>query len=429
MLAPADASIVARERQMPALGILLDEERFAETLGGMLPDAGIESAHARYVRYKPATSCLVAYTLHARGMEVPCYARCHDIRRRQKATGVVRRRIHPSVLGDGVVVDEEHALAVHIFPNDHEIRAMRIFDAQRLGQRLRRIMGGRSEFNEGTLEILRYKPERRVVARVDLGGRPVGALRLYPEASFGDARERAWSFASRGVLCIPRIIGESHRYCSLVHEWIEGTPLAKALANLDTALPELEMCGRALAELHAQRPALHAMLTPADTCAVLEGAAIGAVTLAPTLTPRIRALCERLCDAVMDHPWQSRAIHGDFTDDQVISMRDACAIVDFDRACYGDPLLDLGAFGAGLIAMEVRGELAPDLARAALAQVARGYRVSTGLDTRELGTFVAASLLRVLSEPFRLRMPDWDREMDVLLEHAEHLVAGRFIDV
>ncbi len=419
MLAPADARVVARERRMPALGILLDEDRFRRALREMMPDAPIESACARYVRYKPATSCLVAYTLEAGGREVPCYAQCHDIRRRGKATGAGRRRIHPSVLGEGVVVDEERALAVHIFPNDHEIRAMRIFDPQRLGQRLRRIMGGRDEFREGSLHILRYKPERRVVARVDLHERPRGVLRLYPEHAFEDARVRSLAFVGRGVLRVPRVVGDSHRYCSIVHEWVEGVPLTRALG--DGAM--LEMAGQALGELHAQRPALHDMLTPEDTCRLLEGSAIGAVTLVPTLTPRVRALCDRLCAAVMDHPWQSRAIHGDFSDDQVICADDACALVDFDRACWGDPLLDLGAFGAALIAREVRDEIDADSARRALASLAGAYRRRSGQDLRSLGVFVSASLLRLLSEPFRLRRPAWEIEMERLLEHAERLAS------
>ncbi len=419
MLAPADASIVSRERQMPALGILLDEERFVESLRELMAGAPIEDAQARYVRYKPATSCLVAYVLRSGGMEIPCYAQCHDIRRRSKATGAVRRRIHPSVLGEGVVVDEDRAMAVHIFPNDHEIRAMRIFDPERLGQRLRRIMGGREEFREGTLHILRYKPERRVVARVDLRERARGVLRLYPESAFEEARSRAWAFVGRGVLRVPRVVGDSHRYCSIVHEWIDGEALGRMLRDSAT----LELTGRALAELHAQRPPLHAMLTPEDTCRLLEGSAIGAVTLAPTLTPRVRALCDRLCGAIMDHPWQSRAIHGDFSDDQVICSDGSCAIVDYDRACWGDPLLDLGSFGASLIARRVRGEIDSGLAHGALSAVARAYHARSGIDLRSLGMFVSASLLRLLNEPFRLRRPGWEDEMERLLEHAERLAA------
>jgi hypothetical protein len=108
----ADRALVAREPRLPGLAVLLDDDAFAELLATRLPHAGIRSAHATYVRYKPGTSCLVSYRVRTGAGERIVHARAE----RDDAAGRLRQLATlagaPSSLGPGALVVPEGALAV-----------------------------------------------------------------------------------------------------------------------------------------------------------------------------------------------------------------------------------------------------------------------------------------------------------------------------
>ena len=423
-----DTNLMLQEATMPGLGLLLDDSRMTEFLCRSFPGHEISSVRSCYARYKPGTSCIVSYRVRADGKQILLYARCHDSQGAAKLDSALERRPIPGPLGDGIIVDEAVATTVYVFPNDHNIRAMRIFGEDRRRGRLRRIMPAHPDLARCDLKLLRYKPERRAVARLNLRRVPRATIRMYPASFFPDARERAWAFSSQGSLRIPTVIGDSSRYCAIAYEWIDRIPLTELLNDPPAFIAEVERAGDALASLHRQRPALHSMYTAGDMCTAIESSVTLAKRLAPKIADRAQSLCDKLLPALMTHPWTSNAVHGDFSPDQVLCDEHHVSIIDFDRAGYGDPLLDIGSFGAQLILLEAEGKLAPSRAEACLQHLCEGHRAGWSADDRSVRLFTACALMRLLPEPFRYRKRRWAEKMAKLLERAEGLWISEVVD-
>ncbi len=428
MLNRGDASVVQRDPHMPGLGVLLDAKRFGELLRELRPEYEIGPARARYIRYKPQTSCIAAYRVRVDGKKVEMYARCHAMDGSVKVDAFLERRPRPGPLGDGVMIAPDRGVVIHVFPNDRHIRAMRLFESEPSRRRMSRILPAHRDLWRGSLKLLRYKPERRAVARV-VRGDPKATLRMYPHATFAAARVRAWAFTSEGSLWIPPVIGDSGRYCTIANEWFEGRSLLEVIQDPTVAPDELGRVGEALAQMHRQRPSLQSMHTAGDLCAAIDGSAEMVAALVPALGERVRMLCARLSDALGEYPWRSHAVHGDFTPDQVLLSDNKVAILDFDRAGYGDPLLDLGSFAGSLLVRQGEGELAPERVDACMDHLMRGLCGRAAPDERNLRLFTTCALVRLLPEPFRYRVKNWPKEIATLLENAERMWAAEAVDV
>ena len=73
-LAMGDAWLVEQDVNLPGLELLLDTSRFVQRIALCQPQQSITHGRAYYVRYKPGTSCLVAYQLVADGEPLWVYA-------------------------------------------------------------------------------------------------------------------------------------------------------------------------------------------------------------------------------------------------------------------------------------------------------------------------------------------------------------------
>ena len=124
-----------------------------------------------------------------------------------------------------------------------------------------------------------------------------------------------------------------------------------------------------------------------------------------------------------DHIW---IIGGDsFPDNVRRDARCAVGIVDFDRAGFGDPAIDLGAFAADLEYHTICSGLDLDRAQESLLAFRRGY--ATGSDSAagaQLPTFEALSLLKLAAQPFRHRRPDWPELLQRIVERADAMLTA-----
>src|SRR5262245_1026489 len=75
MLHEDDAILVARDRRLVGLALLLDDAAMTATLRSVAPSAGIESVEAHYLRYKPGTNCVCSYRVRADGVTTQLYAK------------------------------------------------------------------------------------------------------------------------------------------------------------------------------------------------------------------------------------------------------------------------------------------------------------------------------------------------------------------
>ena len=435
MLCQADANLVKRDPGLPGLGMILDPDAFIETLQGLYPDAGVTGAAPNYVRYKPTTSCLVGYRVFCAAGTVDVYARAHDSNgaKIQKAG---RHQGAASALGAGVTVLTDRAVAVYPFPNDHELKLLPQLQGAASRRDMLHEMLLRADLWDAPLETLRYKPERRYVARLGAPGADAAVIKLYTREEFGITGHNAGRFVSEPPLRVPRGLARSKSHRAAVVEWIDGVPLREAMACSEVPESCFRAIGAALAKLHAQKPnRLRRFSTAEGFAETLVDGAEALARIAPALGSRAQRLARRIGEKLVSRHWRAqRAIHGDFSADQVV-LQDppaagdgTVAIIDFDRAGRGDPRLDLGMFRARLEYDVIVGRLGADRVSACCEPMLDEYRRASGKDiTRKLDRFTGACLLLVALEPFRHRLPDWPRKIEMILSAAERVFEGQAV--
>ncbi|MEZ4353740.1 MAG: aminoglycoside phosphotransferase family protein [Myxococcota bacterium] len=443
MLASDDAGLVARDRALPGLETLLDEKRLHEALASRGFD-GIEALEADYVRYKPGTSCLVAYRFRLAG--VP--GRLHAITYGRRAEGKLEKAAllerregggrTEAMLGAGGCLYAREARALVCFhPFDPELPALaRLHDPGRRTALLARIFDSRDGTGTGApgadaswhptfveaavVEPLAYKPGRRFVARVSGASGPSAVLRLYASAG-RHRRTRALRGLRNGeVLRVPTRVGGSKRHRATAVTWLAGESLrTRVRGGRPVGGSELEAVASAVAELHA---------TPLDSLSGLgfrhpaEGLGeveTGLAALCPEQTERIASIRLRLEDVLATVECAEALVHGDLYDKQVVLCEDGVGIVDLDDLRRGDPREDLalvvahwlrdGLVGAG------RGE---ELVGRWIAH----YETCVGRAMPGLAGFVAAALFRLAPHPFRGRSARWQSEVTALLDRVEGLL-------
>ncbi len=420
MLSAADAQLVRRDPQIPGLGMLLDPEAFAEILQRLYPEAGVETVQPRYVRYKRATSCLVGYRVVAAGAQLDVYARAHNRSMEVKVDKPAQQRSVPSPLGQGIMVMKEAAIVIYAFPNDDELCGLQwLSHPGRRREMLERLLPDRSSLWTAPLEPLRYKPERRYVARLHTPDDRGAVLKFYTKDEF--RINSAITFVSRPPLRIPQSLGRSRQDRLTAAEWLEGQPLRDALSKCRVSADTCRTIGSAIACLHAQKPKLRRFVTAESYVDSLANAALAVAEVAPEIAERAQRLSQQIGDRLLNRHFRSRrAIHGDFSADQVLLQDGEVAIVDFDRAGYGDPRIDLGTFRARLAGDVVRGELSDDRAESVFSDLLEEYRLESKKDvTRNLARFISGSLLQCAVEPFRHRHENWPQYTEAIIAQAE----------
>ena len=423
MLSAPEADLVRRDGALPGLATVLDPEALIAALASALPTADVRAASIRYVRYKPHTNCLVAYQLDLDGPEsrpVAVHAKVHRLDAFEKL-GKAHQRAHvPGRLGPGRVVLEDRGLVVWVFPNDLRLRTVRrLAEGNARARLLRRLFPDRRELWAGTLETLRYKPERRYVARLETAGEAQAVLKVHAAPRYQRAARSAAAFCSRAPLRVPRMLGRSDAQGIVALEWLPGRLVDAALADEALARDAVTAVGAALAELHSQHDAPVPATRPGTDVAALLALAADLGFLCPDLARPARELAARLAARLARTGAELRPIHGDFYAEQVLLSDAAVAIFDLDQATLGDPAADLGTFAAHLERDALDGgplaKRVPTLRTALL----EGYRAATGhppppgVDLR-----TAVGLFRLAPEPFRAREPDWPQRIAAILARA-----------
>ncbi|MGS4947831.1 phosphotransferase [Meridianimarinicoccus sp. RP-17] len=405
MLSQADLAVCARDPDLPGLALMLDAT-------GLECRAGLGSLTPTYLRYKPQTSCAAAF-FTADGRAIAAYAftpeRYAEVRTRPKW------RADPDVqLWDDV------CLAIIPAQRDRSLRALRhLFDPRREPKLFRGLLGKQAARRVTGITLLRYKPDRRLVARLDGEGGPLGAMKIMSRAGFPQALAGASGSEARGGA---RLLGADGARCAIVTEWIDGNLLCPVNA---IEIPDAEAVvatGRALASLHAggfrsafrQSPVREAMARGEIVSFLSE--------LHPELGQLATVVARQLGRALAQHDPDRTLIHGDFSADQVVMRNGQPVILDWDRATLGDPAMDAGSFLARLDAQVIRGACPVDKADAMSDALLAGYAATAGAAPRGLALRQAHGLLMLATEPFRDRDPHWQDRTAALLDRAARLL-------
>jgi len=423
-----DARLVARDRALPGLAALLNEDAFAEVLAKRLPTVEVRGARASYVRYKPGVSCLVAYHVEVaqpRGGD-PVIAQIYGRAQRRdspKLAKVQWRATAPSALGPGRLLVKDLHLAVYGFPNDRRLRSLaRLCGTTDRPPLLMRLVPSDPALCRASLRTLRYKPERRYVAALVTGGRPRALLKAYDEG-FGDAQRRAATLADMR-LPLPRLIGGSRRHRVLVLEWLQGDSLQGALENGTWSGAGVTEAAGVLAALHSRRVDGLPSWSPSLEASKLRAAAEAVAVTLPDLEEPALQLARRLGGDMSQTGRSGRLIHADLSPDQVIISRDSSRIIDVDSAMCGPPGWDLATFAAALERDVILGRVTTQVAEAVRDQFLGAYTRAAPMTVRLDDRLVAAALLRLAPEPFRRRETDWTERTEAIVERVTELAGN-----
>lgn len=429
MLSPPDSHLVRREPGIPGLALLLDDEAFTSMLQLRCPDAGVRSAIARYVRYKPGTDCLVGYRIEYGRGEVDVYAKAFRRGDRSRLDKAMAQEVITGPLGSGRFVLEDSEVVVSMFPNDSRLRSLRRIagDDRSLLERISRDL---PELRDATVTRLRYKPERRFVARLDVDGKAAALLKIYGRDGYSVARFAAESLRrAQGGPERQTLIFRSDRRQVLVFNWLDGIELGDLLRRREAQADILERTGAALAALHALEGKGLRISRARDTSNVvtLEELTKWIVAVLPWASRRIRRLSRNVANA-LDESARGivRIVHGDFYASQVLIEGDTARLIDLDEARMGDPLEDLGNFAAHLDRQAVHGEIDQSAADLAVTALLTGYSAERGAEipARQLAANHAVALFRLLPAPFRLRDPAWDETTMRLVDRIEKILGA-----
>jgi aminoglycoside phosphotransferase len=423
----ADAELVARDRALPGLAVLLDPARFASTLAASLRDAGADDAvggaDLGYLRYKPETSCLAAYRVDVGGRTVHVHAKAHAAHDGAKyAKARERLGRHDGGLGVSGVAWDDVLVAVRGFPNDLVLRRLpKVATTSERRQRfLTRVAPDIPSLWAAELDVLKYKAERRFVARLDVAGRPQALLKLYGAGDFLRARAGLRSVADVDGVGATRLLGGSRSAGALLTSWHAGVPLHDLDGEADVLAAAGRAAGASLRRLH-RRPAdaLAGAGRGRHARAVL-AAGEAVAFLVPPLAQRVRRLAADVVAEIDLRASDHVALHGDFSSDQVIvAPAGTVTVIDFDEAALGPSGVDLGTFVAQLERDRTLGRSPRGRAEALGSAVMEGY----GSTPDGIGAFVAAGILRLAPHVFRERDDAWPERTEAVVAAAERAAA------
>lgn len=430
MLWPSDTDLVQRDTAIPGLALVLDPDALAEALRVTLPQANVRRAWPTYVRYKPATSCLVAYQLQTANGGVNVYAKAYRANARGKLLKARHRVSVPGPLGPGRIILEHAAVVAHVFPNDRRLPVLaRLADADGRRQFLARLLPDRPDLWEVELTALRYKPERRYVARMTARGDSSALLKVYTESDYIAARRATRAFSSRDLLRVPQQLGHSDRYHALALEWLPGRSLNQAVQLLTVDRDMVRAAGVALAELHAQEEVDLAHLSRQAEIHALFSAANAVAAVCPYLGEYACVLAQRLAADLATLPEGAHPIHGDFSPDQVVLIDGSVGVLDLDAAVRGIPEADLGSFIARLERDSLQGDILACHAEEMTRALLEGYRAAGGTYVpARVGLYTATALLRLAPHCFRNRLPDWPEQTGLILARVGQIIRRKYVE-
>jgi hypothetical protein len=417
----ADADLVARDERLPGLRLLLDPAALGEALQRVRPGLRINSVTYHYVRYKPGTNCLSAFTLNLDGAEVRGYAKAYQPEDWAKLMKATERHGVEGPLGDGRLVLEDEATEVVVFPNDNKLTSLSsLFDAAAGANLLARVFRDRPDLQSGTVQFLRYKPERRFVARLDVDGEPRAVLKLYSQRAYEEAR-----ITARKLGASARLIGHSAHHGVLAFEWRDGVLLSAIVNGPFAPVTVLDRTGAAIAAFHRLDGRGLRVRDRASELRTIQAIADGLRYIHPAAERLVNDLTESLMSCFRDAPAVLHPIHGDFYDRQVLVNDGQITILDLDEAVLADPAADHGLFIAHLERDALLGGVPAERVAVAREALLAGY----GLPPERVELYTAFGLLQLAPHHFRSREPNWPERTEATLERALSIVAGRAVSV
>lgn len=432
MLSTGDAELARRDRSIPGLTALLDNHALVAILRSHLPSLNIQNIRPYYVSYKPGTKCLVAFHIDNAENDLIAYIVAYGSDAQiklQKASELYRSREEQEQI---VLELEAYGAVCYFFPNDCGLKSIRRLATPELKIKLlRRVFPESPGLYNGSLHYLRYKPERRLVARLDTKVGPTAVVKFYTPSGYETAKASANALSSQGPFKLAKQIGHSNKHHILAFEWQQGCLLRDILIGGEFTTGEktnsVEITGAALAQLHKFNSETLEIRTNVREHRRLQAQAVTIKHLCPNLNNVAERLVRSIIRQLDEKPLSISTLHNDFYDQQVLLDQQNAMILDLDQVQRGDAAADLGLFIAHLERDAVRNSLPSKNVEMLADSLIQGYRqIHESPSSKMLRLYTAIGLFYLAAEPFRHREPDWPERIEALLVRAETILLSRF---
>jgi hypothetical protein len=445
--ASSDERFIPVDDSLPGLRVLLDPAGVRKLLLDRKALTSVEAeGQIAYLRYKPATSCVVLYAFSdmpasteavAEGM---VYGKCFTSLNFAAALAKALAGSTPAnVPGAAVIPLPDCCTILYRFPYDAELFGLKILTEPKKLQRLLYDLvepypaaDWRISDRKLRTTTIRYKPEKRAVLRVDTRGvhRSSGRredIRVYLRTYNDDRGAQAHRFMTelheqsrtRTALRIPQSYGYVSDRRLLLIESLPGSSIQDDLCGGDCA-PLLEQTARALSAFH-DCTSSHVPQRTRDTV-LQDGRATGRLLkqVLPEVGSKVEHLLTTLERLALSLPREEVAlVHGDFYYGQVLRQGEQVSIIDFDRSFLGDKVADVGNFAAHLRLLQLEGRItnAADLEHAFV----KSYEIASGspLDSGSYAFWTALGLFQLSVRPFRSLRPGWAPQVEAILAECE----------
>ena len=428
MLTEADKKIISNDPALPGLAALLDTELLLAKLRAIPALCTVEKAEIEYLRYKPANSCACTVRIRlADGSSRYYYAKALTKERFKESWNKPSRQKliqagHPQA---PLAVFDSHIMLLHP-AHDRGIGHLKwlIDQAERRHLFKACSLPSLQDYDALEIDILRYKPERRLVARISKDRQPLAVIRCAnPDEFTKMLMGNAFGVAQGGV----HLLGADGANRTLATSWQKGRSLCPEEGEPPTA-DLVRQLARQVTRIHHAGYKHPIRYTIEDEAKSLKGVINTFKHILPEQTEWFVSLVERVEKGLASVPEHFALIHGDFSLDQVIRRENKLGetrlhILDWDRSAYGNPLMDLATFQARLELQVIEGILPRRRADEILDTFLNTYRKKSGTSLDGLYWFTASAMLRLGAEPFRKRDPRWEQCVLQLLQRIEEILA------
>lgn len=411
MLSPDDAALAAHDPAIAALTEVLDPDRLRHRVERALPSWGpVSGVHLDYLRYKAGVSLTAGAVAQTASGPQRLYAVAGGPGFAGKLAKSVRwAHDRP---GRGPAATGPH------LGDDRLLIGPPATDRALPGGRLAITAPGRLAAGADAAVVLRHKPGRRLVLRLDAETCPVAVVKAHRRPGTGGLLAATDLLTAHGVR-VPAVRSTRQRDRLVVLEMLGGSPLEN---GLDERVQH--RAGRLLAAVH-DTPA-HTLGTAGGVSRGLRGALDGIRALAPGQLSEAARAAELALECLAARVAGPVAlVHGDFSVDQLLDGP-TLGLLDLDEARLDDPATDLASWFAAEAAAG-RCDPAADPAQV-LGLLLDAYARAGGDATVEarLRPQCALALLRRAVEPFRLRHDrrDWRSGIQHLVQGARVQAGG-----
>ncbi|MCG9579330.1 aminoglycoside phosphotransferase family protein [Vibrio tubiashii] len=415
---PEDQQLIDQESEISSLHILLDDSKMLALIRQYSPKVDIFSLTKAYIRYKPRTNCLVKYYVETTHGSTLYYAKAYtakDVAKLENIkTGKKTKQLAPIVI-------KEHLMILYPFPLDAKLKVLpRLLEPGSLQKMLTRALYPKAQIHPHiqNIEILQYKPERRLVIKLLLTSGDVLVAKVYTGQRFKLANlSRRRKLYSQHLL---DVVGRSSKHHLLVFRWIAGGSLPLYYNTKQLEVAPFYECGHYLGCFHRDSKAKRVVVKDtANFLHNLQRLSEDLALLVPKLKNRLNCLTSRLIEELHQLKADKAVIHGDFYAEQVLVTPAGNRIIDFDDVCYWYSAYDIGTFIAHLEFDSLCGNV--PFARIAHYRQAllQGYSQILHPQNCEIELFTTVALLQLAHQPFRDAHPQWADSINHLIERCE----------